>query len=352
MKSWILTVGALAMVGGACNAVTLEPLEGAPSAEDPVAPGAPSAVQGAHPVLAMRAGDVNWEEMKIPSTLLVRPWSDPDTLVLFFSSDAQECSTPVLAARCNDEGRFWQFVIGIPPELARPGLIDLAQPRINQYMLTANNSDAPSCMVSGRAGPGQWGTVELIGDGSTTLSVKLRDVPVEMGATVDGVNMGPYDFNGDYAGEICGALPPILPPTPALAIRGADLTASPAGGSPPAPDSLVVFLGTLPDTCQDPWAAADCTTATRLSFTLPAALQKPGVISLSDPAIAATYTVAAAIGTSACGLPGGPLEYGTVEILGSDAAGLTFKVYKSSARYTAMTRGLYFDGLYRASICP
>jgi hypothetical protein len=120
----------------------------------------------------MRAGDAKWEEAQIPEPLtMLEPWSDPDTLILFFSSDAQECSNPVLVTRCNDEGKFWQYVVGIPPELARPGPIDLTEPRLNHYMLTANNIESPACTGTGSAGSAGWGTVELVSQEGAAVSV-------------------------------------------------------------------------------------------------------------------------------------------------------------------------------------
>ena len=304
-------------------------------------------------VLAMRGGDVNWQENFALSPMGGKPWSDPDSLVLFFSLDAQECSNPVLAGHCSTDAPFWQLVLGIPPELARPGLIDLSDQRITEYTSITEFTGAMPCSSSGDEGTSQWGNLELINDGSA-LSAKLRDFP-KFGPG-EGPKVGqisyPQNIDGDYTAQTCGTLAPLAPSTPALAIRGADLSPSPADFHITPADSLAVFFGTLPDTCQDPWAAADCTKATRLSFTLPLALQKPGVISLADPAIAATYTAAAAGGTSACGLPTGPLELGTVEILSLDADGLTFKIYKSTAFDTTLTRPLFLDGLYHAPICP
>lgn len=352
MKNWILALGALSLMGSACNPIVLDPLTDAPREDTPVVPQM-NGGHGAHPVLAMRGGDVNWQENYISSPKVGPPWSDPDSLVLFFGSEAQECSNPVLAENCSsDHQTFWQLVLGIPPELARPGLIDLTDQRISAYRTMSNYYGAPECLASGEEGPSEWGTLELISDGTTALKAKLLGVPMG-GVVVNGVLLGGGNLDGEYIGQICGALAAVASPTPALAIRGADLSPSPTLGDHPADDSLVIFLGTLPDTCGDPWAAANCKTANRLSFTLPVALQKPGVISLSDPAIAATYTVAAASGgTSACGLPAGPIEFGTVEILDINDNWLSFRIYQSTSFYTSLTTALFFDGLYAAPICP
>jgi hypothetical protein len=142
------------------------------------------------------------------------------------------------------------------------------------------------------------------------------------------------------------------PPTPAYAFHGGDLPAAPGGDPPPPADSLVVFLGTLPDACTDPWFTINCTAGARLTFTLPLALQTPGVIDLADPAISAKFIVQEASGGSACAPPAGPPPNGTIEILSNGAGGLTFKIYQSSWTSGPYIGWLAFDGLYSAAICP
>jgi hypothetical protein len=344
MKNWILALGALSVVSG-CSPIVLEPLKGTQSAETPVVPG-PTPTDG-HTILAIRGGDVLWNEKDDFGLAHDVFWSDPDSLVLFFSSDFQQCNDPVLARRCLGAAPFWQAIVAIPPELARPGLIDLQDPRIRGYTSLSAMDGTPACGGGGGLGPLSTGTLEILESGPAGLALKLSG-----GAP----GFGNVMLDGEYTAQICGTLAAALPPTPALAIRGSDLPAgsggsSSGGGAPPDPDSLLVVLGTLPDTCSDPLAAADCTTASRLTFTLPPALQKPGIIDLSDPSIAATYTVAASSASSSCGPPSGPLVEGTVEILTSDASGLTFKVYRSFSSWSQSVP-FYFDGLYAASICP
>lgn len=352
MKNWILALGALSVVGSACNPVVLDPLKATPGAVIPGDTTTSGGGNGGRVVLAMRSGDINWQDPDDfhPDGV---PWSNPDSLVLFFGTDAQECSNPVLVHRCLGSGPFWQEVFILPPELAHPGLINLIDPRIAQYSNAFWPNGTTMCGSKGYWGKGRSGTLELISDGLTTLSAKLAGVEgVGSGAVIDGVDQGPLFIDGTYTGDLCGAPPPFAPATPALAIRGMDLPAGPGGMVTPEPDSLVVFLGTLPDTCQDPWAAADCTSAARLSFTLPAALQKPGVLTLSDPALGATYTDAATSGSSTCAQSSWKPTNSTVEILTSDAGGLTFKVYNASLNGTASGGWLAFDGLYSAPICP
>jgi hypothetical protein len=335
MKNWIVALGALAMVGSGCSPVVLEPLEGT---QDPIA-----TVSGST-VLAIRGGAANWQDNFELAPGKGAPWSDPDSLVLFFSSDPQVCSDPVLANRCVGAPPFWQTVIAIPPELNHPGLIDLHDPRINGYSVLSAFDDAFACSGGGARGSILSGTLELIGDGSTSLSVKIEGSGKLFAPT--------EDLDGDYTCQLCGELPPVPPPTPAFAVRGADLPPGIVTAATPDPDSLVVVLGLSSDACANSLATADCSTSSRLTFTLPLSLQMPGVLSLSDPAIAAAYTLAGSGGSAICGQPDGSLVSGTIEILDSDAAGLTFKIYQSLSETTVPDSRLAFDGLYVASICP
>jgi hypothetical protein len=342
MKKWILALGALTILGSACNPVVLDPLQGT------LVPDPPGGGASGSTVLAMRGGDASWQP-NVLSPGVGSPvlggvswpndfpgsapagvsWLDPDTLVLFFSSDAQECSNPLLLGRCVGATPFWQILLAIPPELYRDGPINLADVRINGWASFGDLTGTLHCGSPGTTGPVMLGTLTLTGAGSSSLSITLDGVQTTIGEEIP---------DGVYTPLSCGGLPPASPPTPALAIHG-------------AADSLILLLGTLPDTCQDPWAAVDCHLRSRLSFTLPLALQMPGIIDLADPAIAATYTIEVPGGNGLCAPPAGPLPNGTIEILSSDAGGLTFKVYRSSPEAAANER-LAFDGLYSASICP
>jgi hypothetical protein len=346
MKSWILTLGAIAMVGSACNPVVLEPLKGTQAVEE---------TPSGSTVLAIRGSDVDWQSIDPFPGPNGPSVTDPDTLVLFFSSDPQVCGDSTLAARCTGATPFWQMIIAIPPQLVRNGPIDLYDVHITTIFGATDMDGTLDCPQVGHLGPGLVGTLTLTGVGTAALSAQL-----------EGVTLLTRHFipDGVYIPRICGDLPPVQPPTPALAFHGADLPAAPGGGPTPAADSLVVFLGTLPDTCQDPWAAAECSSPwlSRLSFTLPLALQTPGLINLADPAIASTYTIDAAAEGGPCAPPAGPYPNGTIEILSSDAGGLTFKIYQSPSYDVAVYQsspgvppshnGLAFDGLYSASICP
>ena len=93
----------------------------------------------------------------------------------------------------------------------------------------------------------------------------------------------------------------------------------------------------------------DSADADRVTFSLPPELQKPGVISLADPAINASY--ASTRSSAGCKEGSGSFEDGTIEILSIDEGELVFKVFGSGG-YIQEIGYLVVDGLYAASICP
>ena len=120
---------------------------------------------------------------------------------------------------------------------------------------------------------------------------------------------------------------------------------------PPTPDDLHVVLGTAPHTCEDPFSAMDCTQTFRVSLHLPPALQHPGIIDLTDPAIGASFSRSWEQ-PAFCGpdeLQSGPFEHGTIEILSIDETGLSCRVYGSTSYFKVR---LDADGLYEVSACP
>jgi len=190
MKSWMMVLGALAVVGSGCSPIELDPLE---KTEDPGAP----IVLGTN-VIAIRGGDVNWNDNFAMAPQSGKFWSSPDARVLFFSGDAQECSDPVLAGRCSG-APFWQTILAIPPELDLPGVIDLQDPRVLLYSVMTVADGSPNCGGGGMVVPLSSvplaGTLEIISDGPTSLTVKVRNV-----ASINGVAL-----DGDYTAEICGS---------------------------------------------------------------------------------------------------------------------------------------------------
>jgi hypothetical protein len=233
---------------------------------------------------------------------------------------------------------FSQMILMIPPALDRPGLIDLTDTRIGAYESVWEST----CGGGSGNTPGFRGTLEIVSSEATTLSVKLQV----------GVHQAGWPLlDGDYTVLRCGAPPPVTPPSAAMAVLGSNLPAPP-GGPAPDPTALYLFMGTAAETCQDPWSSNDCTQTSRVMLSLPAALQMPGIINLSDPAIAATYDDSRdpPYACTAYDHIGGTMPNGTIEILSIDASGLSFKIYGS--HIDNGSGGFNADGLYAASICP
>ncbi|MDC3961730.1 hypothetical protein [Polyangium jinanense] len=337
MKHCMAALGTLAMMSSGCEAIVLGPVE-ARHSETVVGPNPPDP----HPnAIAMRVAELTL----LPDTPhgVFEPQyqeiPDPDALVLFFSDSLQECSQPVIESgtpvpACIDP--FWQLFLVIPPELNRPGVIDLQDRRIFSYL----GVSLPSCGGATESyGHGFVGTLEIVESDATSVSVKLNT----------GTLPPPYpDVDGDYTATFCSTAPPPSPPSPALAVQGENL-ATPPGGASPDPDALYLFLGTEPGSCQDPWSPIDCTHTSRVMLRLPPSLQTPGIIDLTDPAIAASYWRGSAPGCNDA-TDTGPFAGGTIEILSIDAGEVLCKVYGSA---TPLDWGSFnADGLYAATLCP
>lgn len=342
MKRWLTALGALAMMNGGCAPIVLDPF-GTGSE------GAPAVVVSA---LAIRAGDA-------PPSLGYA--LDPDALVILLTNGlTRGCAAPVGAPwgptheepppSCDGSTEFWRFTVVIPPDLDRPGLIDLASLRIFTHIQTWRDV----CVgASGDGwGPGLFpGTLEIVSSDATSVSVTLRNGTLQGGVAIMSPTEDLPAFEGEYTAQRCGAAPPPPPPSPALAILGSKLPTPPSGSPPVDPTALYFFLGTGAQSCADPWADLACTGTSRTMFTLPAALQTPGTLDLTEPSLAAAFT--ASLNPPGCNplydVSTGTFPQGTLEILSLDASGASLHLYGADS----VPLG-YFDadGLYAATMCP
>lgn len=317
MNRWITAIGAIAMVGGGCAPIVLEPLGDAGANASPAAPNA----------LAMRGQDVS------PSFIQ----SSPDALVLAFSSAPQQCGDSRVSATC-DKATIWQLILSIPPELDRPGMIDLQDRRIGFDWAVAEHPE--SCAFGAGQESGYMGTLEITSLDPASVTVKLRGfAPITDLA-----------FDGDYVAHRCGAAPAVPPPIPALAVVGATL---PPGHAPsPDPSTLFVVAGDSADTCQDFFSSLACINTSRLSFSLPPDLQHPGKIDLSDPRIDASYDVGVKNADMSCGENIGSFQAGSIDIVSIDPKSIAFKVFGSYSFAVDLSADFEVDGMYAAPICP
>ncbi|XYH95887.1 hypothetical protein ACMHYB_50195 [Sorangium sp. So ce1128] len=350
---------AVMLVNGGCAPIVLSPVGEEPEEEPGEEPPARSAI-------AVRFGDLLADPFNrevLMNGMQFQYLPHPDSLALFFSDPGQECSSQPLIGR-GPTGldstpatyAFWQIALFIPPELNRPGLIDLRDHRIATYMAVWEPSrGGGSSLGGGNSGAmgGVWEkTLEIVSSDANSVSVKLYWGTPPWRIEFNGEPYKPdMDLGGDYTATYCGDPPLPSPPSPGLAIPGAAL-AAPAGGPTPDPDALHLFLGSAAESCADPWSPIACTGASRVMLSLPPAYQKPGILDLTDPAIAASFSFTHPASTGCWA--GEPItdvfDGGTIEILSIDASGVSCRVYGS---HTVLTHGGFdADGLYTASSCP
>lgn len=347
MKRWIMAFGALvAAASGGCAPIVLDPVDLGPQPVEPE-PDVPNA-------LAIRVGD--WvfaptsDDPDEPFGALQNMYQyepDPDKIVLFFSDSVQQCSQPVIAPPfqqepCESSDLSWQLIVTIPTSLNRPGLIDLRDPRVRVYKMVWK----PPCgavLAASFEEPDQKSTLEIVSSDESAVAVKLS-----MGSSKHGFP----DIDGDYVAARCGTPPPESPPIPAVAMLGADLPAPLKGDPALDPEALYLFFGTEDETCKDPLASTDCTADQRVVLPLPPSLQKPGIIDLADPALAASLQLGF---PENCNSDNGVLHAsfakGTLEILSIDGSGVSFRVQGSYVTLGVFDFGFCADGLYAATTC-
>lgn len=343
MKRMFTALAALSLVASGCSTLVLDPVStgsGASSGGGGGGTGGGSSGPGPN-ALALRGsdihdGDIAWIQGPLP-------WAGkPDWLVLMFGSAALSCEQPVYPIDCVGAHR-WETILAIPPEIDSVGSIDLQDGRIFVYEMIVE----PSPGGCGRAlggGNGFWGTLDVEQSDDASITLTLSDSGGESHPPA----------NGHYVAPRCGA-PPAAPPVPASAFRGASV---PAGGPQGLdPDALYVVVDTGGAvSCASPFSDV-CNATSRLAFTLPPALQQPGKIDLSDPAIAATFTITADQGNDNCQTDtgtftlGGSSPAGSIEIQSVDGAAVALRVFGS---FTHTEHNFIFeaDGHYSASICP
>ena len=148
--------------------------------------------------VALKGSDIPHPPDRWTGAAAQHPWSNPDGLVLFFSSGDQQCASPAFPTTC-DQPAFWQTALVIPAELNAPGLINLQDPRIGVYELTIeHDSVSNGCGRGLGSGNGFWGTLNIHSSYDNNLVISLRNSGGE----------GHPPANGDYVVHRCGAPPP------------------------------------------------------------------------------------------------------------------------------------------------
>ncbi|AUX47487.1 hypothetical protein SOCE26_090080 [Sorangium cellulosum] len=188
MKRFLMALGLTAIVCTGCDEIVFElsPSGVHPSDPDPAPPSSEDDDPPTPSAVAIRGGDV-------PPDFGFRMWEDPDSLVLIFDSDAQECPPTVIEATCDNAPR-WQFMLALPPEFDAPGPVDLRDPRVSFH--ESLSEAVPDCAFGGGTGTGGGyfrGTIEIVSSDETSLVVRAHDVGLE------------GQVNGDFTVQRCSA---------------------------------------------------------------------------------------------------------------------------------------------------
>jgi hypothetical protein len=366
MKRWMTALGTtlVTMTAAGCAPLVLDPVQRQDStASTSAASGGGTSSGDPAPGTTVIAALFKDIPVGPPSTQASNPagyltGADPDTLVLMWSNEPLSCADPEIGVTCNG-GTVWQGVLAIPPDLVRVGLVDLANPRI-RGLSYAYSGEAGSTACSGGGGGGgplEGGTVEIVSTDSGTITVNLlTGLLGSPGETINGVVSAPVTLQGMYTASRCEPAPTPPAPRAAVAITGANLPAglpaSPTIGTSPDPTAIYLFVGTTTQTCADPLSSVGCDGAARMTIAIPAALQVPGTLQLSNPQLATSIEIAADSGTANCtSSVDAAFMAGTLTIHSVDAGGISFSLYQSLT-VTTLDVDADLDGLYQAPLCP
>jgi hypothetical protein len=93
---------------------------------------------------------------------------DPDTLVLLWSNQAETCASPRIG--CSD-GFAWQSILTIPPDLVQVGMVDMTDPRVQQFSFEFFDT---MCSGGGGGGPYSGGaSLEIVSMDASSITVTL-----------------------------------------------------------------------------------------------------------------------------------------------------------------------------------
>lgn len=273
------------------------------------------------------------------------PTIDPDSLVVFVGSSDLTCAAPPstifdVAGECPDAGaHLVRFTLA--PEQQAVGTYSLQS--INGFFEEILPNGDGTC---GFGGGTFWdGTVEVTAVNADTIELTLSNTMSLSGESVD----------GDYVVPRCSAGNP-PPPPEAIAIRrdelppidGGDTTSVTTGGGGFPDDDLFLITGNQAPVCDDPFGLPGCEApGWSVSVVLPAAYQTPGIYSLSDPALYATFSVG--LGSPGeCSGGGGSYFDGSIEVIAIDAQHVEYALSGTAELWGDFGNA---DGTYTAARC-
>jgi hypothetical protein len=112
---------------------------------------------------------------------------DPERIYITLGSQKPRCEAPFEGGGCGS----WKVAFGLPPELLKPGVIELADPRLNSYS-SSSGPDRGGGDCSGGAGSFFDGTVEIVSVDDEKIVIRLADT-----WTYD------FDANGEHTIDRC-----------------------------------------------------------------------------------------------------------------------------------------------------
>ncbi len=115
------------------------------------------------------------------------PVIDPNTLYVAIGSTAPLCADPFAWQGCGT----WKVGIGIPPELLKPGVIELDDPRLISHF-SSGGEDRGGGDCSAGAGSFFQGTIEIVRVDAEVMEIRLANTW-----------MFDFDVNGSYLAAFC-----------------------------------------------------------------------------------------------------------------------------------------------------
>ncbi|WP_437708522.1 hypothetical protein WMF45_30400 [Sorangium sp. So ce448] len=182
MKRWMMVLGAMAVMNSGCEEIVFNPIQNGGWGSSPA------------PMVPDDGEEVDDEEVDVTddgaSGVHAIAQETPDGLVLYFSNAVEQCAQPVIdleiGVNCDKAG-IWQFILTIPPELNKPGLINLNTIFFSKSVILSD------CGGGSGVGPGHQGTLEIVSSDETSLFVKVRGAGDEN-----------WPVDGDHTVQRCG----------------------------------------------------------------------------------------------------------------------------------------------------